>query len=252
MSDLKELFENKEGNLVNKPIHFFDIYDAHFSRFKDTDVHILEIGVDSGGSLDLWRDYFGPKAKIYGMDVNPACKKLEDDGYHIFIGSQSNPDFLNTIADSMPRIDILIDDGGHRMEQQIITFESMFDKIEINGFYVCEDICTSYYLEYGGGYKKRRTFIEYSKNFIDSIHAWHSRDHVKFPITNLTKTIKGIHFYNNMLIIEKGQMSEPTLIRRGTRTITLSEEMTGNPSFEEPLKFKLIKRLPWPIQKRFQ
>lgn len=251
MSDLKNLFENKEGNLVNKPIHFFDIYDTHFSRYRGTDVHIIEIGVDSGGALDLWRDYFGPQAKIYGADVNPACKKLEDDGYQIFIGSQSDPDFLNMIADSMPRIDILIDDGGHRMEQQIITFETMYDKISENGFYVCEDICTSYWLEYGGGYKKKRSFIEYSKNLIDSIHAWHSRNPDKFPITDLTKTIKGIHFYNNMLFIEKGLMlSKPEVERRGTRTIPLTES-TGNPSFEEPLKFKLIRRLPWPIQKRF-
>ena len=172
MSTLREMFETKTGNLVNKPPHYFDVYDTHFSKFRNTDVHILEIGVDSGGSLDLWRSYFGPKAKIFGIDVNPACKDLERHGYKIFIGSQSDKQFLRRVVDSASRIDIMIDDGGHRMEQQILTFEVMFERISEQGYYVCEDISTSYWLEYGGGCRKSRKFVEYSKNFVDHIHAW--------------------------------------------------------------------------------
>ena len=125
-NDLERLFHEHQGRLMQKWAHYFGVYDEHVSRFRGTDVTIVEFGVNHGGSLQLWRKYFGPKARIYGVDINPHCKSLEEDGVEIFIGDQADRGFLRSIAQRVPRIDILIDDGGHTMAQQIATFEELF------------------------------------------------------------------------------------------------------------------------------
>ena len=56
--------------------------------FRDTEVNIVEFGISQGGSLQMWKDYFGPKANIYGVDINPHCKSLEEEQVQIFIGDQ--------------------------------------------------------------------------------------------------------------------------------------------------------------------
>jgi hypothetical protein len=55
-NDLLKYFENNPGNLIHKWMHYFEIYDRHFSRFRNKDVHIVEIGVFQGGSLQMWID----------------------------------------------------------------------------------------------------------------------------------------------------------------------------------------------------
>ena len=115
----------------------------------------------------------------------------------------------------MPPIDILIDDGGHTMEQQIRTFEALFPVIQPHGIYLCEDVCTSYWKEFGGGYKRRGTFIEYSKRFIDSLHAWHSREPQRLGVSDFSRTAKSVHFYDSVVVVEKGPASAPVHKRVG-------------------------------------
>jgi len=114
----------------------------------------------------MWKNYFGPKARIYGIDIKPECKQAEEEQIEIIIGDQEDRQFLRKLGRNIPRIDILIDAGGHSMKQQINTFEELFPHIDKNGVYLCEDLHTSYRKGAGGGYKKKGTFIEYSKNFI--------------------------------------------------------------------------------------
>jgi len=192
MNDLEKYFRANEGRLIHKWIHYFDVYDRHFSRFRNKEITILEIGVSQGGSLQMWKDYFGPKAKIYGIDVNPQCKALEEENIKIFIGSQSDKKFLEEVKRKIPQVDILIDDGGHTMKQQIVTFETLFEHVKDNGVYLCEDLHTSYWLEFGGGHKRKGTFIEYSKDFVDVINAYHSRQK-SLQVTGLTNWIDSVH-----------------------------------------------------------
>jgi len=107
-------------------VHYFDIYESHFERFRGKSPTILEIGVFGGGSLTMWKAYFGPGAKIVGVDINPACKIHEAEGNEIFIGSQDDPTLLNTILSKYPKIDIVLDDGSHKMQHMIATFEHMY------------------------------------------------------------------------------------------------------------------------------
>ena len=71
-------------------VNRFGPHSRHFARFRGTDVHLVEFRVAYGGSLQMWKQYFGPKARIFGVDINPHCKKLELEQIAIFIGDQED------------------------------------------------------------------------------------------------------------------------------------------------------------------
>jgi hypothetical protein len=238
MNRLESYFNQNEGRLIHKWVHYFDIYERHFSRFRDKEVVILEIGISQGGSLEMWKDYFGGKAKIYGIDINPNCKSFEEENVQIFIGSQSDRSFLREIKKRIPPVDILIDDGGHTMKQQIVTFEELFDHIKEDGIYICEDLLTSYWLNYGGGYKRQGTFIEYSKNFIDSINAWYGNQK-KLKISNFTRSVDSLHFYNSMLVIEKKRIEKPYALKKGKASFEVPDDPSGHAKYWYKAKYYL-------------
>jgi hypothetical protein len=211
MNDLLKYFKENDKRFINKWMHYFDVYDRHFSRYRNQEVVILEIGVNQGGSLQMWKSYFGEKAQIIGIDIDPRCKSLEEENITIFIGSQSDKKFLRSVKEQIPKLDILIDDGGHTMVQQIVSYEELFSHIKEDGVYLCEDLHTSYQIAYGGGYKRRGTFIEYSKNFIDSLNAYHSSQNKYFGIkvNEFTKSVDSIHYYDSIIVIEKKRREQP-------------------------------------------
>jgi hypothetical protein len=138
---LREFFNNrKEGSGIWKWNHYFDIYDRHFCKFRGQEVHVLEIGVYSGGSLEMWRDYFGSKAHIYGVDIEPACRAYETDSVEIVIGDQGDRQFWREFRRKVPVLDIVIDDGGHQPEQQIVSVEELLPFLRPGGVYLCEDV----------------------------------------------------------------------------------------------------------------
>ncbi len=215
MNDLEAYFRQNQGRTIHKWTHYFEVYERHFSRFRGKDINILEIGVAQGGSLQMWKHYFGNRATIYGVDVNPLCKALEEDNIKIFIGSQSDKQFLRKLKATIPKCDLLIDDGGHTMVQQIVTFEEMFDHVKSDGVYLVEDLHTSYAIEFGGGYRRRGTFIEYSKSFIDYLNAYHSEQGA-LKTNSFTESVASLHYYDSVLVIEKARRGRP------------SHEMTGS------------------------
>lgn len=220
METLVEIFQNHTGRLLNKWHHYLEIYDEYFPPYKDKNIVLLEFGIAHGGSLEMWRKYFGPEALIIGVDVNPECKKFEEKNTPVYIGSQEDKTFLSDLKSKVPPVDILIDDGGHTMKQQITTFETLFDHVKDGGLYICEDTHTSYWETYYGGYKKKNTFIEYSKNFIDAIHGWHFKKDGKPFVTDITRNVKALHYYDSIVIIEKQKMQPPQNTFKGTETLS--------------------------------
>jgi hypothetical protein len=216
----KTFFNNKE-NLIHKWHHYFEVYERHFRPFKGVDVCFMEIGVYHGGSIQFWKNYFGKNSKIFGLDINPECKKFEHGNVKIFTGSQEDRQFLRKLRAELPPLDIVLDDGGHTMKQQIATFEEIFPHVKQDGLFVVEDIHTSYWRKYGGGYKRKGSFIEYSKNFIDYLHALYpiAQRHGLQP-NEFSKSTFGLHYYPGILVIEKRTMSEPTDSMRGVPSIT--------------------------------
>ena len=215
MSVLQEYFEKNQGRLIHKWTHYLEIYERHLARFRGREVHVMEIGVYFGGSMQMWKHYFGPLARIYGVDIFPGCKQFEEDRIQIFAGDQSDRGFLRDLREAVPKVDILIDDGGHRMEQQITTFEEMFPHIAEDGVYICEDMHTSYWPDFGGGYRRPGTFVEAAKGLVDQLNAWYTREPDSFKVDDVTRAAHSIHFYPGMVVIEKRRMEEPRTRKTG-------------------------------------
>jgi len=221
---LEEFFLGNTGNLIHKWMHYFDIYDRHFSKFRNKPVVLLEFGVSHGGSLNMWRDYFGKQARIIGVDINPECKKFASEGYEIFIGSQEDEAFLKKLMKKIGPVDIVIDDGGHTMKQQLTTFENTYDHVKEGGVYLAEDLHTSYWADFGGGLRKQGTFIEKCKDLIDQLNAWHSRDTESLRVDNFTRTTPSIHFYDSIVVFEKATVNEPYHKQIGSPTLSKLEQ----------------------------
>lgn len=218
---LYKYFKNNNGRLIHKWLHYFDIYHKYFDKFRGKQVTVLEFGVSHGGSLQMWRDYFGKNARIIGVDINPECAKLADNKTEIYIGSQEDKKFLSRIMKDIGQVDIVIDDGGHTVFQQNTTFDVVYDFVKTGGIYLVEDLHTNYWREFGGGLKKSDTFIEKSKSLVDSLHAWHSRDAESLTVDDFTKTTYSIHFYDSVVVFEKEDIKEPSHEQKGRQTLSM-------------------------------
>ena len=215
---LAEYFHHNPGRLIDKWHHYFEIYHRHFAQFRRQSPVVVEIGVFHGGSLQMWRSYFGPGARIVGIDINPACRQFEDDATTIMIGDQADRGFLAEVRARFPRVDIVIDDGGHTMVQQTTTFEELYPHLQPHGVYLCEDVDTSYSPDFGGGLRREGTFVEFSKTLIDRLHAWVTTQPGQ-ELDRFAYTTLGLHFYENVVVVEKRPIDPP---RRS---------QTGRPSF---------------------
>lgn len=217
---LSDLFYQHDGKLIHKWDHYFDIYEKYFSKYRGQQVNILEIGISHGGSIQLWKKYFGDKVHVYAIDINPECKKLEEENTSIFIGSQSDPDFLKEVLEQLPPLDIILDDGGHTMIQQKVSFEMLFMRVKEGGVYMIEDTHTSYWAEFHGGLKRSGSFIEYSKNLVDSLYDEHIIKKSRVLVNEITQNINCISFYDSIVVFEKQKREKPFHIRKGQETIT--------------------------------
>ncbi len=206
---LADWFLTNRGPLMNKWFHYFDIYDRHFARFRGRDIVMVEIGVYHGGSLGMWQSYFGPDAKLVGVDLNPRALKFAGAQVDILIGDQSDRGFLRELRARYPRIDVLLDDGGHAMHQQIATFEELFDAVAEDGVYMVEDTHTSYWPEFGGGLRAPGSFIEYAKRLADELNAWHVREWATTERSAFARSAWSLAFYDSIVAIEKRPKTAP-------------------------------------------
>jgi hypothetical protein len=214
---LKAFFDaRKEGPGIWKWNHYFDIYDRHLRCFRGREVSVVEIGVYSGGSLEMWRDYFGSKCQIFGIDIEPACRAYESDCVRIFIGDQGERSFWRKVKQDIPPVDIVIDDGGHLPEQQIVTFEELMPHLKPGGVYVCEDVHAS-----------SNSFASYVYGCAHHLNAANggernSDDHerpVVYRATPFQAGIGSIHLYPYVVVVERTatRVSEFVCPKRGTQ-----------------------------------
>src|SRR5579883_2677635 len=117
-------------------------YGIHFEPLRAMPLLLLEIGVQHGASMKLWEEFF-PRARIFGVDRDPSCKRFENARTTILIGDQEDPEFLKKVSkapDPRQHFDIIIDDGGHGMGQQRTSFLTLFPSLARRGLYVIEDL----------------------------------------------------------------------------------------------------------------
>lgn len=207
---LGKIFFGPKDRLVDKWLHYLGVYERYFESYRNKPLKFLEIGVFKGGSLEMWREYFGPEASIWGVDIDPACAAYETAGTHVRIGSQADPDFLKTVVKEMGTPDIILDDGSHVNEHQVVSFRTLFPLLKDGGLYVIEDLHTSFWTDWGGGYRRPGTAIEHVKTMIDDLHGWY---HGRATETPAKTEIAAIHVFDSIVVIEKKRRGAPAYIR---------------------------------------
>lgn len=195
-------FLTNDKRVIHKWKHYFPIYERHFKDFVYKPVTFVEIGSGLGGSLQMWKRYFGPHARIVGVDINPECKKFEEDQIEMHIGQQQDRQFLQSLVDTIGTPDIVLDDGSHMMSHIIATFQFLYPRVAKSGIYMVEDLHTAYWDEFEGGLRKPSTFIEFCKDLIDELNADHSRG--ALPPTEFTKSTLSMHLYDSVAVFERG------------------------------------------------
>jgi hypothetical protein len=210
-------FMTHDEHPMDKWAHYFPIYDRHFSWYANRSLTFLEIGVARGGSLQMWQRFFGPLAKIVGIDIHERSKSYEAPGTFVRIGDQADEQFLQSLIDEFGVPDVVLDDGSHRMEHISKTFDFFYPKLPKNGVYMVEDLHTAYWDEYGGGVSKPDTFINISKGFIDRLNADHSRGQVAADF--ITRQTFGISFYDSVVVFEKGEVWNKQVVHKGHKPV---------------------------------
>lgn len=212
--NIREIFYSLE-KISDKWDPYFDVYEKHFSRFIDQAPRVLEIGVQNGGSIDMWLEYFGPGTQVVGIDIDPACLEHRyPDSVEIVIGDQGNLAFWQKFLQTHGNFDIIIDDGGHYMQQQILTLETLWPCLNQNGVMLVEDTHTSYMAPWGGQFNGPRTFMTYAKNLTDCLH----QEHIPPGFINrrtrelFAATLNSVSFYNSVVAFEKNDVKPFTRV----------------------------------------
>ncbi|MFN3584670.1 class I SAM-dependent methyltransferase [Phenylobacterium sp.] len=197
---LEAMFYEGAGRGVTKWTHYLPIYDRVFAPWRGRPVRMLEIGVFQGGSLDLWRRYFGPDAVLFGVDIEPACAGRVTPPNQVRIGSQDDAAFLHSVVDEMGGLDIVLDDGSHIGRHQWASFRALWPRLEAGGMYLIEDLHSSYWPGLEGGIGRPDTGIGLAKALIDDMHGWY---HGHEEVVAAREEIGGIEIADSILIAHK-------------------------------------------------
>lgn len=221
LAELAKLFHtNKWGS------HY---YMRHYQRFfeplRNKRLNVLEIGIGGeenphagGASLRVWKTFF-PKSDIFGIDVYDK-KAIEEARITTFQGDQSDVEFLNSVANKAQGFDIIVDDGSHVSEHVIITFETLFPHLRDGGWYVIEDTQYSYWPGYGGSstdFNSALCTVGYFKRLADAIN-FEEVIRPGYSPSYFDRNIVSLHFYHNLIFIEKGSNSEGSNVLKDNAT----------------------------------
>ncbi len=238
---LVELFRTHKGKVTDKWTSYLEIYEQLFSDYKDKEVNILEIGVQNGGSLEIWAKYFTNAKNIIGCDIDERCSELtyDDERIKIVIGDAGDLLTAKRVREIVSSLDIIIDDGSHKSSDIIRAFANYYPLLNYGGIYIVEDLCCSYWKNFGGGLFEYYSAINFFKTLIDVINYEHWRlgksrkwllskfaekYNLSFDDSELA-TIRSVEFYNSLCVIRK-ECPEKTVI--GPRIVVGEESIFGD------------------------
>lgn len=222
LSRLAKIYRSDKGTT-----HFYTKhYQQHFQRLRYKRINLLEIGVGGysyshlgGNSLRMWKKFF-PFGKIFALDIYDKTS-FEEKRIRIFKGSQIDIDFLETVVKEIKTLDIIIDDGSHQNDHVKTTFKFLFPRLKKGGWYVIEDAQTSYWENFGGDSQDLNnpaTIMNFFKGLTDSLNYKEIPDPEYVP-NYFDKNIVGIHFYHNLIFIQKGDNDEESNILSKQKTL---------------------------------
>ncbi|OLY97130.1 rhamnan synthesis F family protein [Polynucleobacter sphagniphilus] len=227
---LEDICLRRSGKLSDKWSLYLSEYSRLFDEFQNHELHLLEIGIQNGGSLELWAEYFKKGRVFVGCDINPGCANLHfsDSRINVFIGDANSSEVVCKIKECSQYYDIIIDDGSHKSSDIIKSFSIYFSALSNGGLYIVEDLHCSYWSSFEGGLYDPLSSISFFKRLADVINYEHwgldkSREDVlrpffeeyKFSISSETLSkIHSIEFINSICVVRKNDERNNSLGRR--------------------------------------
>src|SRR4051794_7642844 len=195
-----------EAHDTDKGTQFTQVYHRWLSDARERRMRMLEIGLYNGGSLRMWRDYL-PNTVLHGIDIDARTLAYQDEvpNSQVRLVDQGDAAALEAfVAELGGNYDFILDDGGHTMVQQIVSFEVLWPQIMPGGIYAIEDLGTSYFVDYGGQDLRRPdTAVDYTKDLVDAVnraHLMHPPGQVRpavgpIAMARLRRDVASVHFH---------------------------------------------------------
>ena len=211
------LFINHNGNHADKWRGYLDIYDEILLNFKNHKINFLELGVNNGGSLEIFSAYFDKAEVIVGVDINENCSfiNFNDERIKVIIGDSSEESIKERIKLFANKYNVIIDDASHMSDHIIKNFFNLVELVENGGIYIIEDLCCSYWNDYGGGLSKENSAITFFSDLINIVNYQHWEvdlkikdflkkygvENISDSLINKLKSIVKISFYNSICVL---------------------------------------------------
>ncbi|MDP9877015.1 glycosyltransferase involved in cell wall biosynthesis/uncharacterized coiled-coil protein SlyX [Variovorax boronicumulans] len=234
---LRELYKQHQGKVSDKWSIYLAEYDRFFSPYRDARIRFLEIGIQNGGSLEIWSEFFPHALKIIGCDINPDCAKLvyADSRISVVVGDANTDDVEAKVVAISPEFDLIIDDGSHTSRDIIRSFARYFSRLKDGGLFVAEDLHCSYWADFEGGLFHPNSSIAFFKRLADIIGHEHwgvptmrkdvlasfMREYDFDIDETLLAHIHSVEFINSICVVRKALPAENKL---GTRFIAGTDE----------------------------
>jgi GT2 family glycosyltransferase/SAM-dependent methyltransferase len=225
---LTALFFSHEGKIVDKWEQYLAVYAGEFARFVSNGlpVRLLEIGVQNGGSLELWSKYLPSGSEVIGLDIDPAVDKLRFEGQVVAkIADVNDTERLGSLL-GPELFDIIIDDGSHQSDDIVSAFRSLFDKLRPGGIFVVEDLHASYWTTHKGGLRRDGSAVEFFKGLVDSLAVDHFdsttaiSDEALAELQRFGRWIGRVSFYDSIVVVQKSFTEKTKSYRRMLSGIT--------------------------------
>ena len=200
---LIDIFKTNNDRPISKWLNYFEVYERYLEKYRDKSINFLEIGVQGGGSLQMWKKYFGTNSKIVGIDIGPNTK-FEEDQIFVEIGNQSDEDFLKKVIEEYGPFDVIIDDGSHVQSDVLNSFFFLYPTLNRGGTYIIEDTHTAYFKIFQGGIKSETNSISIFSNFVHDMNV----EYMEEPFNPVLKDLFSMSFYNSMVVFEKENIKD--------------------------------------------
>jgi len=211
--DLAAIYATNRDYEVHKWHHYIPLYDRYLAKYRGTPVRFLEIGVAKGGSLQMWRRFLGERAVLFGIDIRKGCAEFDGLFGQVRIGSQDDAEFLFRVVDEMGGIDVVLDDGSHRMSHIEASLRALYPRLAKGGSYMIEDLHAAYWAGFEGGIDAPGNFFNTVRAIIDDMHQRYHHKPLRRP--EMDGAVSGLHVHDSLVVIEKGPVRDPVHSRVG-------------------------------------
>ncbi|WP_320535191.1 rhamnosyltransferase WsaF family glycosyltransferase [Robbsia andropogonis] len=238
---LHQLYEEHRGKVSDKWSLYISEYDRLFQPYRDAPINFLEIGIQNGGSLEIWTRYFDGAQNLIGCDINPDCAKLtyEDPRVSVIVGDADDTTVQARVLARAPAFDIIIDDGSHLSSDIVRSFALYFSQLKEGGLFVIEDLHCSYWKVFEGGLYDPYSSWSFFKRLTDVINHEHwgvaaerkqildgfAREYRCELPEDLLAQVHSVEFINSLCVVRKAPAAANSL---GTRIITGTQALVAD------------------------